>query len=548
LLHNLGRGEHATAGGDVPTRTYAAIGIDFGATGRTTGAAERAAAGSPWPPGRRGSGYDPPMRDRDALLHRTADIAGDFLDRLPDRPVAQAVDLAALRAALGGPVPVAPSDPERVIEALAREAEVGLVGTAGPRYFGFVIGGGVPAALAADWLASAWDQNAAMYVMSPAAAVVEEVAGRWLVELFGLPEDSSVGFCTGATMATFTALAAARHRVLQRAGWNVENDGYVGAPAIEVVVGDEAHATIFVSLQMLGLGRTRVHRVAADEQGRMRPDALRDTLAALDGPIIVCAQAGNVNTGAFDPMGPIVEAVRSKSNAWLHVDGAFGLWAAVVPALVDRVAGLAGADSWTTDAHKWLNVPYDSGIVVCRDPEAHLASMTFGAAYYVEAAGGERDGYNWVAESSRRARGFPIYAALRSLGREGLAGMIDHCCSLARRMSDALRGAPGVTILNDVVLNQVLVRFSPPSGRTANAASAPGATDAAATDDFTRRVIAAVQADGTCWLGGTTWHGMAAMRISVSNWSTTEADIDLSAEAILRCARAVAESGVVAGS
>jgi glutamate/tyrosine decarboxylase-like PLP-dependent enzyme len=477
------------------------------------------------------------MPDRDALLHRTVELAADFLDRLPDRPVARKVDLAALRAALGGPVPQAPSDPASVIEALAREAEVGLVGTAGPRYFGFVIGGGVPAALAADWLASAWDQNAAMYVMSPAAAVVEEVAGRWLVELFGLPAESSVGFSTGATMATFTALAAARHRMLQRAGWDVESDGYVGAPAIEVVVGDEAHATIFVSLQMLGLGRARVHRVAADAQGRMRPDALRETLATLDGPIIVCAQAGNVNTGSFDPMVPIVEAVRAKPNAWLHVDGAFGLWAAAVPALADRVAGLAGADSWTTDAHKWLNVPYDSGIVVCRDPEAHLASMTFGAAYYIEAAGGERDGYNWVAESSRRARGFPIYAALRSLGREGLAGMVDHCCALARQMADALRGAPGVEILNDVVLNQVLVRFSPPSGA---GGSAGAVADAAAIDDFTRRVIAAVQADGTCWLGGTTWHGMAAMRISVSNWSTSEADIDLSAEAILRCARAVA--------
>jgi glutamate/tyrosine decarboxylase-like PLP-dependent enzyme len=388
----------------------------------------------------------------------------------------------------------------------------------------------VPAALAADWLASAWDQNAAMYVMSPAAAAVEEVAGRWLVDVFGLPEGSSVGFSTGATMASFTALAAARHRVLQRAGWNVEDDGYVGAPAIEVVVGDEAHATIFVSLQMLGLGRTRVHRVATDGQGRMRPDALRETLAALDGPIIVCAQAGNVNTGAFDPMEPIVEAVRSKANAWLHVDGAFGLWAAAVPSLRDRTAGLAGADSWTTDAHKWLNVPYDSGIVVCRDPEAHLASMTFGAAYYVESAGGERDGYNWVAESSRRARGFPIYAALRSLGREGLAGMIDHCCSLARRMADRLRGNEGVTILNEVVLNQVLVRFSP-----AGSAAGVGAKPDAASDDFTRRVIAAVQADGTCWLGGTTWHGMAAMRVSVSNWSTSETDVDVSAEAIHRC-------------
>jgi Glutamate decarboxylase and related PLP-dependent proteins len=473
------------------------------------------------------------MHDRGTLLHRTAELAGDFLDRLPDRPVGRPIDLAALRASLGGPLPDGPSDPAGVIEALARDAEPGLVGTAGPRYFGFVIGGGVPAALSADWLASAWDQNGAMYVMSPAAAVVEEVAGAWLVDLFGLPTGSSVGFTTGATMATFTALAAARHRVLERAGWNVEDDGYVGAPTIEVVVGDEAHATIFVSLQMLGLGRARVHRVAADEQGRMRPDALRETLARLDGPTIVCAQSGNVNTGAFDPMVPIVEAVRERPNAWLHVDGAFGLWAAATPSLRDRVTGLAGADSWTTDAHKWLNVPYDSGIVVCRDSAAHHAAMTFGAAYYIEASGGERDGYNWVAESSRRARGFPIYAALRSLGRSGLAEMLDHCCTLARRIADALRGAAGVAILNDVVLNQVLVRFTPPDGG-----------DAAATDEFTRKVIAAVQADGTCWLGGTTWHGMAAMRISVSNWSTTEADADVSVEAILRCGREVGAKAV----
>jgi glutamate/tyrosine decarboxylase-like PLP-dependent enzyme len=473
------------------------------------------------------------MRDRDALLHQTADLAGDFLDRLPDRPVGIPTDLAALRAGLARPLPEDPLDPATVIDELAVDVEPGLVGSAGPRYFGFVVGGGVPASLAADWLAGAWDQNAGLYALSPAAAVVEEVAARWLIELFGLPVDSSVGFTTGATMASFTALAAGRHRVLQRAGWNLEEDGYVGAPAIEVVVGDESHVTIFVSLQMLGLGRARVHRVAADAQGRMRPDALRQILATLDGPILVCAQAGNVNSGAFDPLPEIVEAVQAKPNAWLHVDGAFGLWAAAAPGLRDRVAGLAGADSWTTDAHKWLNVPYDSGIVICRDAAAHHASMTLGASYYVETAGGERDPYNWVPESSRRARGFPIYAALRSLGRSGLAAMIERCCAIARRMADQLGRADGVTILNEVVLNQALVRFSPPGG------------DEAAADDFTRRVIAAVQADGTCWLGGTTWHGMAAMRISVSNWSTTEADADMSVEAILRCAATVAAGAKV---
>jgi glutamate/tyrosine decarboxylase-like PLP-dependent enzyme len=476
-----------------------------------------------------------PGSDRRALLERTTELANDFLDRLPTRPVARPVDLEKLRAALGGPMPDEPQPPIAVIDELARAADPGLVGTAGPRYFGFVVGGSVPAALAADWLTSTWDQNTALYALSPAAAVAEEVAAGWLIELFGLPAASSVGFTTGATMASFTAIAAARHAVLERAGWNVEDDGYVGAPPINVVVSDESHVTIFVSLQMLGLGRSRVHRVAADAQGRMRADALRETLARIEGPTIVCAQAGNVNTGAFDPLPEIAAAVQALPNAWLHVDGAFGLWAAVVPSMSDRVAGLADADSWTTDAHKWLNVPYDSGIVVCRDPRPHHAAMTLGAAYYVETEGGERDSYNWVPESSRRGRGLDVYAALKSLGRGGLAELVERNCALARRMADGLRGAPGVTILNNVVLNQVLVRFSPP-GSSAGTGTAPDGP----TDDFTRRVIAAVQADGTCWLGGTTWHGLAAMRISVSNWSTTEADADISVDAILRCAREAA--------
>ncbi len=469
------------------------------------------------------------MRDRGELLGRTADLAADFLERLPDRQVWPPVDLAALRDALGGPVPERGEDPAAVIEALAANAEPGIVGSAGPRFFGFVVGGGVPTALAADWLTSAWDQNAGLYALSPAASVVEEVAAGWLLDLFGLPEGSSVGFVTGATMANFTAIAAARHRVLERVGWNLEEDGLSGAPPIAIVTGDEAHVTIFVSLQMLGLGRGRVHRVAADGQGRMRPDALREVLARLDGPTIVCAQAGNVNTGAFDPLPEIAAAVKERPNAWLHVDGAFGLWAATAPGLRDRIPGLELADSWTTDSHKWLNVPYDSGIVISRDASAHHAAMTLGAAYYVETAGGERDPYNWVPESSRRARGFAVYAALRSLGRAGLAEMLEGSCAIARRMADGLRGAEGVTILNDVVLNQVLVRFEPRG-------SAGGDADA-----FTRAVISAVQADGTCWLGGTTWHGMAAMRISVSNWSTTEADADMSVAAILRCAQATAD-------
>jgi glutamate/tyrosine decarboxylase-like PLP-dependent enzyme len=442
---------------------------------------------------------------------------------------------------MGGPLPEHGEAPGEVVADLARAADPGLVASAGPRYFGFVIGGSLPAALAADWLTSAWDNNAGLYAIGPSASVAEEVAAGWLIDLFGLPAGSSVGFSTGATMASFTALAAGRHRVLERLGWNVEDDGLQGAPEIAVVVGAEAHVTIHVSLQMLGLGRSRVHRVAADEQGRMRPDALRATLAEVrDRPVLVCAQSGNVNTGAFDPLPEIVGLVRELPNGWLHVDGAFGLWAASAPALRYLTVGLAEADSWTTDAHKWLNVPYDSGIAIVRDAAAHHAAMTLGAAYYVETAGGERDPYNWVAESSRRARGFAIYAALRSLGRDGLAAMIERGCALARRMADGLRGDPGVAILNDVVLNQVLVRFAPPSGAD------PTAPDPD-VDAFTREVIAAVQADGTCWLGGTTWHGMAAMRISVSNWSTTEADADLSVAAIRRCRDDVAASWRAAG-
>jgi glutamate/tyrosine decarboxylase-like PLP-dependent enzyme len=468
------------------------------------------------------------MADRRTLLRQTADLAADFLDGIERRPVGPTASHDELLATIGGPLPDRGEAAGELVDHLATIADPGLIASAGPRFFGFVIGGSLPAALAADWLTSAWDQNAGLYVIGPSASVVEEVAAGWLVDLFGLPEGSSVGFSTGATMASFTALAAGRHRVVERLGWNVEEDGLIGAPDIAVVVGAEAHVTIHVSLQMLGLGRNRVHKVAADGQGRMRPDALRETLAGLDGPVIVCAQSGNVNTGGFDPLPEIVEAVKALPNAWLHVDGAFGLWAAVAPSLRHLVAGLDGADSWTTDAHKWLNVPYDSGIVIVRDAAAHHAAMTLGAAYYVETEGGERDPYNWVAESSRRARGFTIYAALRSLGRHGLTEMIEHGCSIARRMADGLRGGPGVTILNDVVLNQVLVRFGPPDGGDA--------------DEFTRAVIAAVQADGTCWLGGTTWHGMAAMRISVSNWSTTESDADVSVEAILRCARMVADA------
>ncbi len=459
----------------------------------------------------------------DAVLARVADLARAWAAGLEDLPVGPTATLADLRARLGGALPDAGEDPVATIDALAEGARGGLIGSAGPRYFGFVVGGGLPAALGADWLASAWDQNAVMYVTGPAAAVVEEVAGAWAAELFGLPAGVSVGFTTGATMASFTALAAGRHALLRRAGWDVERDGLFGAPEVPVVVSDEAHVTIHAALQMLGLGRERVIRVPADEQGRMRPDALASALAALDRPALVCAQAGNVNTGAFDLLPPIVGAVRANGG-WLHVDGAFGLWAGADPSRRHLVDGVDLADSWTTDAHKWLNVPYDSGLVFTADPAAHQAAMTLGAAYYVETDGAERDPYNWVAESSRRARGFAMWAAIRSLGRSGVAELVARTCEHARRFATGLEGAPGVRVLNDVVLNQVLVRFDDPSD------------DVAAGDARTDAVIAAVQADGTMWLGGTRWHGVRAMRISVSGWRTTTDDVDRCVSVIRRIA------------
>jgi len=330
-------------------------------------------------------------------------------------------------------------------------------------------------------------------------------------------------------MANFTGLAAARHAVLQRAGWDVEEDGLVGAPAVNVVVGEEAHVTILTALRMLGLGSRRVVRVPADGQGRLRPDELRSTLARLEGPTIVCAQAGNVNTGGFDPVGEIADLAHERGG-WVHVDGAFGLWAATSPGLRHLVRGVDRADSWATDGHKWLNVPYDCGIVIVRDAVAHKTAMTGRAAYLVQSNGAERDPQDWTPEFSRRARGFAVYAALKSLGRDGVTALVDRCCRLARRMADRLAPAPGVRILNEVVLNQVLVRFEP-----------DGAADG---DEFTKAVVARVQREGTCWMAGSRWHGMNAMRISVSNWSTTEADIDRSAEAILAAARAEATDGV----
>lgn len=467
---------------------------------------------------------EPWGNDTTALLRRTSELANDYLTGLPGRSMAQQATLEDLRAALSFDLPAQGEPAQQVIEAMVRDGDPGVMASAGPRFFGFVIGGSLPAALAADWMASAWDQNVGLYVLGPSYAVMEETAVRWLKELLGLPRTASVGLTTGCQMAHFVALASARRAVLLRAGWDVESKGLHGAPEVHVVAGGEAHITIPIALQMLGLGAERMKRAAADEQGRMRPDALREALATCDGPTIVCAQSGNVNSGAFDPLDEIADIVAERPGTWLHVDGAFGLWAAASPELRHLVRGIERADSWASDSHKWLNVPYDSGFVAVSDPEVHRASMMMNASYLMQREGDQRDPSDWVPEFSRRARGLAVYAALRSLGRDGVREMIERCCRLSRRMADQLSAVPGVEVLNEVVLNQVLVRFGD-------------------DDALTRDVVRRVQEEGTCWLSGSVWQGSAVMRISVSNWSTTEADADLSVDAIGRCWDAARAAG-----
>jgi glutamate/tyrosine decarboxylase-like PLP-dependent enzyme len=451
------------------------------------------------------------MPDRIAGLRAAAERAESFLATLDVRPVAARADASAVRSALGGSLPGHGEDPAAVIEALAAGAEPGLVATAGPRHFGFVIGGALPAALAADWLVSAWDQNAAFHSLSPAAAAIEEISSAWVLDLLGLPETASVGFVTGGQGANTTCLAAARHAVFRDTGWDVERDGLIGAPPARILCGEQAHATIYTSLRLLGLGDGTAVRIPADAQGRMIPGELAKALAGTDGPTIVCAQAGDVATGAFDAFGPIAD-VCAEHDAWLHVDGAFGLWAASAPATRHLTAGVERANSWAVDAHKWLNVPYDSAMAIVADTDAHVASMSLAGPYLV-ADPGQRDGTNYVPESSRRARAVPVYAAIRSLGRAGVAAMVERNCAQAQRMAKQLNSIPGAEVLNDVVLNQVLVRL-------------PGG------DDANRAAIAAIQRDGTCWLGGTTWNGEYVVRVSISNWATTDDDIDRSAAAI----------------
>ena len=457
------------------------------------------------------------------LLRQTAEHIADYREGLAEARAFPAPDGPAhpdaLRKTLGGDLPDTGTPPEHVIEDLVRVVTPALVSSAGPRYFGFVTGGSIHAATCADLLAVGWDQNAFNSVTSPVAAIVEEVAGAWLKEILGIPASASVGFVTGGQAANTVGLAAARHHVLAQAGWDVETRGLIGAPRVRVVATAERHATIDRALRLLGLGTEVLEAVPTTNQGSIDVAALETVLAAgPSGPTIVCLQAGNVNTGACDNLAAAIP-IAHRFGAWVHVDGAFGLWAAASPTTRHLVAGLADADSWACDGHKWLNVPYDSGYSFCAHPAAHTAAMSFTAAYLVgQGSAAVRNPSDFVPESSRRARGFATYAALRQLGRQGVADLVDRCCALARRFAHGLTAA-GLEVVNDVVLNQVLVRF--------------------VDDDHTDRLIAAVQRDGTCWMGGTTWRGQRLMRVSVSNWSTTEEDVDRCVAAIRRAAESL---------
>jgi glutamate/tyrosine decarboxylase-like PLP-dependent enzyme len=457
--------------------------------------------------------------DVDELLGQTRDLALRYIRSLPERPVAETATRETLMASLGASLADEPVPPGDVIRELADGADDGLVATSSGRFFGFVNGGVLPAALAADWLTSTWDQNPGFYTLSPAAAVVEEVTAEWIRELLSLPSHSSVGFTTGAQMAIVAGLAAARHHLFHAAGWDVEGDGLIGAPPIRVIVGRERHATIGRALRLLGLGERKVVEVAADDQGRMSPRALEDALKSADVPTIVCAQAGNVNTGSFDPLAEICEATH-EHGGWVQVDGAFGLWAAASPRLAHLVKGIELCDSWATDGHKTLNVPYDSGLVACAHPESHSAAMALRAPYLIRNAG-ERAGSDWTPESSRRGRAFVLWAALRSLGRKGVAEMVESLFDNARRFAARLEELDEVSVLNEVVFNQVLIRV-------------------ADDDERTREVGRLVRADGAAWLADSLWRDTVVLRISVCDYATSNDDVDRSVDAILDAVRSTA--------
>jgi glutamate/tyrosine decarboxylase-like PLP-dependent enzyme len=460
------------------------------------------------------------LNDLRGALRTAAELIGDYRERLPVMHVAPVADRAEVRMTLDGEVPVGPTSLARVVEELVAASTPGLMASAGPRYFGFVVGGSIDAALVADVLATGWDQVAFNEATSPAAIAVEDVAGRWLKAVLGLPASASVGFVTGAQAANTVGLAAARWWVLQQAGWDVGRDGLFGAPRVRVFVGAERHATIDRAIRFLGFGESAIKEIPARQDGSMDPDALAAALSRnASCPTIVCAQAGNVNTGACDDLRATAEAAHT-AKAWLHVDGAFGLWAAASPRTRHLVHGIELADSWACDGHKWLNVPYDSGYAICSRPDVHATAMAYTASYLTgQVAGREFGGGDFVPESSRRARGFATWAAIRSLGRSGIADLVDRTCSLARRFADRLALLDGLEIVNEVVLNQVLVRVG----------------DA----DTTARIERWIQDEGTLWLGATTWRGERLLRIAVSNWSTTDEDVDRCVEAIARARAAV---------
>jgi glutamate/tyrosine decarboxylase-like PLP-dependent enzyme len=466
----------------------------------------------------------------DAALDRAVVHTKEWLESLPDRAVPPRMSADEIAPSFAGPLPDGPTEPAEVVDLLAALAEPGLMAIPGGRFFGWVMGGTLPAALAADWLTSAWDQNAGMRYATPAAAAAEEAAGGWILELLGLPAGADVGFVTGATMANFSGLAAARQQVLAQAGWDVNTQGLNGGPAVRVLVGAERHDTIDLALRYLGLGEPI--SVAADDQGRIRVDALAAALDAGTGPTIVCLQAGNVHSGAFDPIAEATTLVHAHGGPgqrpWVHVDGAFGLWAAATPTLRQLVPGLGDADSWATDAHKTLNVPYDCGIVIVAQPAALRAALGVQASYLIPAKGGPGDPYEKVPELSRRARGIPVWAALRSLGRDGVADLVDGLVRHARAIAAGIEAIDGAEVLNDVVFTQVCVAFE--------------------DGERTRAVTAQLLADGTAWMSGSRWHGRDVLRVSVSNWSTDEADVEASVDAVRKAANAVRLASVGQGN
>ncbi|QRM56930.1 aminotransferase class V-fold PLP-dependent enzyme [Sinorhizobium sp. BG8] len=456
--------------------------------------------------------------DTEALFRVAAAEAARYRNSVPDRPHRPVRGYAESLAAFSEPLPVEACEPEAVIADLVSRAEAGLHLMVGPRFFGWVIGGSHPAGVAADMLTSAWGQNAGNHVAAPSASAVETVAARWLLELLDLPRESSVGFVTGATIANFTCLAAARGAVLRRVGWDPDANGLFGAPPVSVLIGDDAHTTVFSALQYLGLGHDRVVRLPTDREGRIRPDAFAALMAAIEGPCIVILQAGQINSGAFDDFSTLVPIARER-GAWIHVDGAFGLWAQVTPALRHLSRGVDLADSWATDGHKWLQTPYDCGYAIVRDEAAHRRAMTIAASYLPTASMGERDPSHYVPELSRRARGFATWAMIKHLGREGIARMVERNCRAAAALAEALGQHPDIAVINSVDLNQMIIRFG-------------ASLEPERGDRLTRAVIAAIQEEGEIFTGGAEWRGLQVMRLSISNYQTDEVEAERAATAI----------------